>query len=70
MPRGRQQAAIVMLPVNFNEIAADFAQQRRRTGLIVQKGAAAAVGLDGAADEQRFAILQHDICLLYTSRCV
>src|SRR3546814_16948430 len=50
-----EQAAIVMLAVDFDQRAAEVAQQGGRTGLIVDEGAAAAVGLDDATDDQRFA---------------
>src|SRR3546814_16565586 len=45
MPGGREQAAVVVLAVDFDQMAADFAQQRRRTGLVVEEGAAAAIAL-------------------------
>src|SRR3546814_6069209 len=61
MPGGREQAAVVVLAVDFDQMAADLAQQRRRTGLVIEEGAAAAVGLQGAADQQRLARLQRDL---------
>src|SRR3546814_18925992 len=60
MPGGREQAAVVVLAVDFDQMAADLAQQRRRTGLVIEEGAAAAVGLHGAADQQRPARPQRD----------
>ena len=47
VPRGRQQAAIVVLAVNFDEVAADFAQQRRLDP--VDAGLAAQVFAQAAA---------------------
>src|SRR3546814_10302172 len=63
MPGGREQAAVVVLAVDFDQMAADFAQQRRRTGLVVEEGAAAAIGLQRAADQQRLARLQCDLVI-------
>ena len=50
-----------MLAVNFDEMPADFAQQRRRTGLVAQKRATAAIGLERAADKQWFAGVERNI---------
>ena len=50
-----EQAAIVMLAVDFDEGRAKLAQQPGRDRLIVDEGAAAAVGLDDAADDERLA---------------
>ena len=50
-----EQPAIVMLPVDLDEIRREFAQQSGRRRLIVDEGAAAAIGLDDAADHQRLA---------------
>ena len=52
---GIEQAAIVMLAVDFDQRAAQIAQQRGGTGLVVDEGAAATIGLHRAADQQRFA---------------
>ena len=41
-----EQAAIVMLAVNLDEQGAELAQQAGRDRLVVDEGAAAAVGLD------------------------
>ncbi|KAK0348634.1 hypothetical protein LTR94_036419, partial [Friedmanniomyces endolithicus] len=53
MATGVEQAAIVMLAVDLDQRTAQIAQQRGGTGLVVDEGAAAAVGLDRAADQQR-----------------
>ena len=55
VPLGVQQAAIVMLAVNLHQHRADLAQQPGGGGLIVDAGAAAAVGLHDPADHHRFA---------------
>ena len=52
-----EQAAIVMLAVNLDEQRAELAQQAGRDRLVVDEGAAAAVGLDDAADDERLARL-------------
>ena len=49
------QPAIVMLAVDLDQPPAQFAQKSGRGGLVVDEGAAAAVGLDDAADHQRLA---------------
>src|SRR3546814_9680974 len=61
MPRRREQAAVVVLAVDLDQMAADLAQQRSRAGLIVQKGAAAAIGLQHAADQQRLTGFERDL---------
>src|SRR3546814_20734863 len=53
MPGGCEQPAIVVLAVDFDEMAADSAQQRRRTGLAPEEGAAAAISPHGAAAPPR-----------------
>ena len=53
------KTAIVMLTVNLDQQAANLAQQRGRAGLIVEEGAAAAVRLHHAADDERLARFQH-----------
>ena len=52
-----EQAAIVMLAVDLDQHGAELAQQAGRDRLVVDEGAAAAVGLDDAADDQRLARL-------------
>ena len=49
----RQQPAIVMLAVDFDEVPSQLAQQRGRGRLIVDEGAAAPVRLDQTAHDQR-----------------
>ena len=58
-----QQAAIVMLAMNLNQGRAQGAQQPRRGGLIVDEGAAAAIGADRAANHERFARLDREVVL-------
>ena len=50
-----EQAAIVMLAVNLDEQGAELALEAGGDRLVVDKGAAAAVRLDDAADEQGLA---------------
>ena len=50
-----EQAAIVMLAVDLDQQRAELAQQAGRDRLIVDEGAAAAVGLGDAADDERLA---------------
>ena len=57
MPARIDQAAIIMLAVNLDELAANLAQQRCRHRLIVDPRAAPAIGLDAAPDDQRLAAL-------------
>ena len=52
-----EQAAIVMLAVNLDQQGAELALQAGGDRLVVDEGAAAAVGLDDAADDQRLARL-------------
>ena len=61
VPRRRKQAAVVMLAMNLHQLYADLAQQRRRTGLVVEKCAAAAVGFQRPADQQRLARLDRNV---------
>ena len=61
--RGREQAAIVVLAVDFDQIPPNLAQQRRRTGLVIEEGTAAAIRLQRPADQQRLAGFQRDIVL-------
>ena len=56
-----EQAALVMLTVDLDQRRPDLAQQRRRHRLVVDISAAAAVRLDGAADEERLAGLERDV---------
>ena len=55
-----EQPAIVVLTVNFDEQRTDLAQQRDRDRLIVDAGAAAAIGAHCAADDQRLARVGRD----------
>src|SRR3546814_1547672 len=55
MPARIQQAAIVVLAMNFDQICANFPEQRSRAGLIVDKGPTASINPQCAADDQRFA---------------
>src|SRR3546814_20065563 len=55
MPTRVEQPAIVVLAVDLDELRAKLTQQPRRGGRIVDESAAAAVGLDDAADHQRLA---------------
>ncbi len=52
-----EQAAIVMLAVHLDQHRAELAQQAERDRLIVDEGAAAAIGADDAADDKRLARL-------------
>ena len=49
------QAAVVVLAVNFDKRRGDFAQQRHADRLIVEKGLRSAVRLELALEDQRFA---------------
>src|SRR3546814_6398944 len=60
MPTRVEQPAIVVLAVDLDELRAKLTQQPRRGGRIVDESAAAAVGLDDAADHQRLAGLDRD----------
>ena len=50
-----EQAAIVVLAVDLDQRGAELAQQPGGDRLVVDEGAAAAVGLDDAADDERLA---------------
>ena len=50
-----EQAAVVVLAVDFDQAGADLAQQPGRDRLVVDERLAAATGIDLAADDQRFA---------------
>src|SRR3546814_6710271 len=47
--------AIVVLAMNFDQICANFPEQRSRAGLIVDKGPTASINPQCTADDQRFA---------------
>ena len=55
MPARVQKAAIIMLAVDLNQMQAHITQQRSRTGLVVDKRLAAAIGTQRSAHHQRFA---------------
>src|SRR3546814_18728699 len=55
MPARSQQAAIVVLAMNFDQICANFPVQRSRTGLFVDKGPTASINPPCTADDPRFA---------------
>src|SRR3546814_5299182 len=55
MPARIQQAAIVVLAMNFDQICANFPEQRSRAGRIVDKGPTASINPQCTADDQRFA---------------
>jgi hypothetical protein len=57
MPARIEQAAIVMLAVDFDEAAAKLAEQRDRHRLVVDESAPRAVGGNPAAEDQRTAVL-------------
>jgi hypothetical protein len=61
---GVEQAAIIVLTVDFDQHRCHFAQQRGANGLVVDEATAAAVGLDDAADEQRLAGLDLDAIIV------
>ncbi|PAV71633.1 hypothetical protein WR25_05608 [Diploscapter pachys] len=63
MPAWIEQAAIVVLAVDFDQHRRHLAQQRNACGLVVDERATAAVGLDDASDEQGFARLDLDTIL-------
>ena len=50
-----EQPAIVVLAVDLHQMRGDLAQQRGGSGLVVDEPAAAAIGLDEASHDQRFA---------------
>src|SRR3546814_20658142 len=53
MPARIQQAAIVVLAMNFDQICANFSEQRSRAGLIVDKGPNASINTQCKAEDQR-----------------
>ena len=59
-----EQAAIVVLAVNLDQKRAKLALEAGGDRLIVDEGAAAAVGLDDAADDQRLARLPGEAVLV------
>ncbi len=61
MPARIEQAPLVMLAVDLDQARADVAQQRRRAGLVIEKGAAAAVGLERAANDEGLARFGGDV---------
>ena len=63
MAAGIEQAAIVMLAVDFDRQRADVAQQSGRDARGADEGAAAAVGLQRPPDDQRLARLDLDALL-------
>ena len=58
-----QKAAIIMLAVDLNQMQAHITQQRGRTGLVVDKRLASAIGTNRAADHQRLSVLDRNIVL-------
>ena len=58
------QSAIVVLPVKFDQCRRQRAQQPRAHRLVVDERLAPAVGLDLAADHQRLARIERDVCLV------
>ena len=63
MAAGVEQAAIVMLAVDLDQQRAELAQQRDRSRLVVDERAAAAVGADDSADDERLARLARQAVL-------
>ena len=58
-----EEPPVIMLPVNFDQQRADIAQQRGRTGLVVDKRLAAAIGLNRSPDNERLARVDVDIVI-------
>ena len=61
VPARIDQPAIVMLAMQFDEEARHVAQQADADRLVVDEGAAFAIGFELAPHDQRFAVLQFDI---------
>lgn len=57
----REQPAIVMLAMDFDKMGPNLTEQRSRAGLVVQEGAAPAIGLHAATDQQRLTRFQANL---------
>ena len=57
VPTRIDEAAIIMLAMQFDQCWRNFAQQRHAHRLIIDKGPATAISLEAPADHQRFARL-------------
>ena len=64
MALGVEQPAVVMLAVDLDRQRAKVAEQARRDRRAADEGAAAAVALQGPADDQRLAGVRLDALLL------
>ena len=58
------QSAIIVLSMQFDEVARHLAQQAHADRLIIDEGLALAIGLELSPDDQRFAFLYVDICVV------